>query len=204
MTHIVTQETYAERRAAMADESRRRILDATVAILARGVDELSMPAVAKEAGVSVPTVYRNFADKKTLLRETMLFLARERGYRGPPDGNVDDLEEILEAEFSRSASVREVVRQALSNPEMIEVMHEQGSLEQRRAHMKKIFGPEIEALPAAEREHAYRICAVLCSSATMYAFAERAGGTPSDAAATVAWAIRRILNAPKKAKRRGK
>src|SRR5580765_1099044 len=97
MDHIVTQETaptYAERRAAMADETRVRILDACVTILARGVAELSIPAVARESGVSVPTVYRNFPDKKTLLDQTGEHLRRIRGPYHMPT-RLEDLDEVL-------------------------------------------------------------------------------------------------------------
>ena len=54
----------SELRAQQADETRARILDATVRVMARGLASLSIPAVAREAGVSVPTVYRHFATKR--------------------------------------------------------------------------------------------------------------------------------------------
>jgi AcrR family transcriptional regulator len=60
--------SYAERRAAMAAHTRARILDACAALLARG--ELTVPAVARAANVSVPTVYRHFSDKQALVRAT--------------------------------------------------------------------------------------------------------------------------------------
>ena len=54
-------------RAEQAEETRARILDATVPVMARGIASLSIPAVAREAGVSVPTVYRHFATKQDLI-----------------------------------------------------------------------------------------------------------------------------------------
>src|SRR4051812_18099760 len=94
--------SYAQRRAAMADETRVRILDACVAILARGVAELSIPAVAREAGVSVPTVYRNFADKRALVSETVLYLKHKRGVFGFP-ATLAALPDHVREQFERSA-----------------------------------------------------------------------------------------------------
>src|SRR3954467_9654022 len=53
--------------AAQAAQTREAILDALIKVIARGVAELSMPAVAQEAGVSLRTVYRYFPTKRDLL-----------------------------------------------------------------------------------------------------------------------------------------
>jgi hypothetical protein len=50
-----------------AEETRERILDATVRVMARGLTSVSIPAGAREAGVSVPTIYRHFGTKTDLL-----------------------------------------------------------------------------------------------------------------------------------------
>ena len=57
----------SELRAEQAEETRRRILDAALRVMATGLASLSVPAVAREAGVSVPTVYRHFGTKAELL-----------------------------------------------------------------------------------------------------------------------------------------
>lgn len=49
-----------------AQQTRERILDAATRLIAQGASSLTIPAVAKEAGVAVPTVYRHFADKEAL------------------------------------------------------------------------------------------------------------------------------------------
>src|SRR3990172_5060569 len=49
------------------EATRVRILDALVRTMANGVAGLSIPAVAREARVSVPTVYRHFGSKEGLL-----------------------------------------------------------------------------------------------------------------------------------------
>jgi hypothetical protein len=69
----------SELRAEQAEETRVRILDATVRVLARGEATLSIPAIAREAGVSVPTVYRHFGTKAELLASVYPHLVRRTG-----------------------------------------------------------------------------------------------------------------------------
>lgn len=69
----------SELRAEQAEATRIRILDATVRVMARGIATLSIPAVAREAGVSVPTVYRHFGTKHELLAAVHPHLGRRTG-----------------------------------------------------------------------------------------------------------------------------
>src|SRR5687767_14714622 len=56
------------RRSEQARENRDRILQAAQALLAEApVDAFTIPAIAQRAGVSVPTLYRNFASRDELL-----------------------------------------------------------------------------------------------------------------------------------------
>ena len=200
MDHIVTLETeppvtYAERRAAMADETRTRILDACVVILARGVAELSIPAVAREAGVSVPTVYRNFADKKSLLHETALHLRNIRKFVGTPQ-NIDEIPDLLRQQFLHYSSINETVRAALASEPVLDVYRESGDYHRRVASVATLLEPEMTDLTPREREHASLMVAVLCSSATFRAFRDVAGASPEEAAETVSWTISRLLRRP--------
>ena len=82
MTRIANRsgrEYRSQLRAEQAAETRKRILDATVRLSASGIASLSIPAVAREAGVSVPTVYRHFATKRDLLAEVYPHVVREAG-----------------------------------------------------------------------------------------------------------------------------
>ena len=80
MTRIPTGAVRAYRsqlRVLQAEQTRARILDATVRVMARGLTSVSIPAVAREAGVSVATIYRHFATKRDLLAT---LTARLSGY----------------------------------------------------------------------------------------------------------------------------
>src|SRR5688572_15008779 len=71
-------------RAEQAEATRARILDATGPLMARGVASLSIPAVAREAGVSVPTVYRHFATKQQLIEAIYPHVMRRAAVKQPP------------------------------------------------------------------------------------------------------------------------
>jgi AcrR family transcriptional regulator len=56
------------RRAEQLDATRRRILDAARALFGkRGYPDTTMDAIARESGLAVPTVYKNFGNKRRLL-----------------------------------------------------------------------------------------------------------------------------------------
>ena len=58
--------------------ARRRLLDAAVRCITReGMVGGNIAAVAAEAGVSRPTVYRYFADQRALVEETLLHAGRD-------------------------------------------------------------------------------------------------------------------------------
>jgi AcrR family transcriptional regulator len=73
MNHVMSRaripaEPAADMRADHRDRTRRAILDAFVTILHEdNPSTVSMPAVARRAGVSVRTLYRYFPDKDTLM-----------------------------------------------------------------------------------------------------------------------------------------
>jgi AcrR family transcriptional regulator len=191
-TEQPNQTTYAARRAAMADETRVRILDACVAILARGVAELSIPAVAREAGVSVPTVYRNFADKKTLVAATAEHLRKQRGAFSPPT-HVSGLAQSVRDQFRKSASMNETVRAALTSEPILAARRDSGEHARRIHATEVLLGELVRELPVHDRDHAVRMITVLCSSATLQAFRTVIGATPDEAAETALWAIARLL-----------
>lgn len=204
MNHIVTTEiesspttaeAYNARRAAMADETRTRILEACVTILGRGVTELSIPAVAREAGVSVPTVYRNFPDKKTLVQETALYLKKMRGPNLVP-AQLDDVPAHLQMAFTRAASAGETVRAALVSEPILEARRELGEQAERMAQCEQLLGDALDAFSGSDREHALRMITVLCSSTMLRNFREIVGATPETAAETVAWTVSQLLGRP--------
>ena len=79
--------------------ARERLLEASTRCIARdGIDGLSMAAVATDAGVSRPTVYRYFADRRALLEATLFYAGRSladslserlRGHASPAEKAIE-------------------------------------------------------------------------------------------------------------------
>ena len=81
-----------------AEATRARILDATIRVIARGLANVSIPAVAREAGVSVPTIYRHFGTKDDLLAAVYPHVVRRAGlHELVPPRSVDELLDGLRA-----------------------------------------------------------------------------------------------------------
>lgn len=177
----------------MAAETRTRILDACIVILSKGVAELSIPAVAEQAGVSVPTVYRNFPDKKTLVAETAMYLRDMRRPRPAGMPTLATLHAALVEEYGRTASLNETVKAALMSEPVLAARKESGMRESRIKQSAEMLAPATSGMSAADKERLAKLVAVWCSSWTQRAFADVVGASPEEAADIVAWGITRLL-----------
>src|SRR5436305_13309875 len=61
------------------ERTRDLILEGLIRTVASGVVTWSIPDVAREAGVSVPTVYRYFRTKKDLVQALSVYVLRKAG-----------------------------------------------------------------------------------------------------------------------------
>ena len=108
MNHLVSRadsRSDPSLRASQAAATRRRIVDGLLAVLAEDHPaSLSVPAVARRAGVSVATVYRYFPTKEALLEAGSEIADQLLEQSGGPDG-LDDLEAFLRR-ISTAASRR--------------------------------------------------------------------------------------------------
>src|SRR5262245_56115388 len=117
IANTTTREYRSELRAQQAEETRVRILEATLAVMARGVASVSIPAVAREAGVSVPTVYRHFGTQQDLLSAVYVYVVRRAA---PPEfappRNLDELRDGVQAMFQGLDSSDDLARAAMASP----------------------------------------------------------------------------------------
>jgi AcrR family transcriptional regulator len=177
-------------RAEQASATRERIVDASIAVLAKGPDELSVPAVAAEAGVSVPTVYRHFASKKALVDAVYERYADEIGVRWPDDAprNLDDLVARVPGVFARHARVPSTLRTVMSGPAGVRARRD--NMPDRLAGVDTVIGSL--DLDDVDRERMRDVLLVLTSSAVLGAFRDYLGASTEVAADRVAWAIKRL------------
>ena len=99
-----------------AQQTRERILEAVIRTMAKGVAELSIPAVAREAGVSVPTVYRHFASKRELIAALAPYAAAKA--QMVPDLPLESLEQlglVVKLMFERHEHMDPVLRAAMAS-----------------------------------------------------------------------------------------
>jgi AcrR family transcriptional regulator len=188
-------------RAEHAEETRSRILDATVRVMARGVGTLSIPDVAREAGVSVPTVYRHFGSKRALLTAVHPHLGRRAGIGQVVEPtSVDEFREMVRTIFSRLESLGEEARVAMSTPAADE--SRRGQMPQRYAMSRRFAATVLPDAGEADQERLARVLIVLASSGAMRTWRDHLGLSVDVAAEDIHWLLRTIPAAAKKRKDR--
>ena len=91
-------------RAESAEATGRRIVDAFLArLMAQWLDEITLDAVAEDAGVTVQTVVRRFGGKEGLLASAVkVFGEQVIAQRAAPPGDVGRLVDNLLADYERT------------------------------------------------------------------------------------------------------
>lgn len=185
---------YNKLRAAQAEETRVRILEATLRVMAGGVASVSVPMVAREAGVSVPTVYRYFGTKQDLLAAVYVHVVRRTAsadLRLPR--SIDELPDMVRAVFGGLESADDLARAAMASP---------ASAEARRAGMPArlelyrrladTIAPEVEE---RDRDRIRRLLTVLISSSSLRLWRDYLGASVQEAADDIDWVIRAAIAA---------
>jgi AcrR family transcriptional regulator len=170
-----------------AEVTRQRILDALVRTMGKGVAGLSVPAVAAEAGVSVPTVYRHFRTKADLVAALAPYLARKTGLMEFPEVAGDDLAAAARELYRRNETMDAEVRAAMASQLGQEVRRR--TMPDRVSLIRKNVAQRVPGLSATDLDRLTRVLLILMSSATMRAYKDYLGMNATDAAEDVAWTI---------------
>jgi AcrR family transcriptional regulator len=201
MTRIVNVEARPYRsqlRQEQVEETRARILDATLRVMAGGIASVSIPAVAREAGVSVPTVYRHFATKRELMAALHPHVMRRAGFdEVVPPRSIDELRDGVRSLFERLDAADDLAWAAMASPasEEVRAIHAP-----RRLEVGRRIADSIEpTLAKADRERIARLLVVLISSSSLRVWRDHLGGSVEQAADDIDWAIRAAIaaSAPK-------
>jgi AcrR family transcriptional regulator len=197
MTHLANncaRPYRSELRAEQAEATRDRILEATGRVMADGIASVSIPGIAREAGVSVATVYRHFATKTDLLAAMYPHLLRRTGLDElVPPRSIDELRDGLRALFDRTDSFDDLARAAMASP---------GSAEVRRLSMVRRLGWAREfaqtsapGLAEADRDRIARLLVVLTTSSSIRMWRDQLGSSVEEAADDVDWVMRAVIAA---------
>jgi AcrR family transcriptional regulator len=195
MTRIAngTQRAYrSDLRAQQAEETRSRILDATVRVIAAGVASISIPGVAREAGVSIPTVYRHFGTKRDLLAAVYPHLVRQSGHSELiAPRNMEEFGQMVRQLFGRMGSFDEMSRAAIFSPAADEVRRI--SMPERIAKSRAFARLVAPGASAADLERITRIFVVLTNSAAMRIWRDHLGSSVDEAADDIVWILRAAI-----------
>ena len=195
MTHIAHRRARAygsPLRARQAEETRERILDATVRVMAEGLAFMSVPQVAREAGVSVPTVYRHFATKRDLLAAVYPHEVRRAGLGELViPRSMDELRGGLRAYFERTDSFGDLARAAMASPAAEETRRI--NMPDRVALFRRI-ADSIEPRPSeADRDRIARLLVILTASSALRLWRDQLGSSVDEAADDVDWVLRAVI-----------
>ena len=200
MDHIVggaARPYRSELRAQQATTTRERILDATVRVLAGGLADVTVPAVAREAGVSVPTVYRHFRTKRDLLAALQPHLQRRAGIDpNALPNSIDELRGSLVAVLSGMEGLDDVMRAAQASP---------GAEEVRRVHApnrfklaRKVVDGVAPELSDADADRIARILVVLTASPALRMWRDHFGASVEEIADDIDRTVRAAIAAAAK------
>ena len=177
-----------------AQETRNRILDATVRVMARGLATTSIPAVAREAGVSVPTVYRHFRRKQDLFAALYPHVVyRTPAYRLPLPSSLDEFGQALRKQFASLEGMGDIERAAMASPAGEEARRTQ--MPSRVTRTRELADAIIPAGSPIDRDRVTRLLVILTGSAAFRTWRDHLGRTPDEAAADVEWAVRTMIGA---------
>ncbi len=197
MNRIATESPRAYRsdlRAQQADETRGRILDAALRVMAKGLASLSIPAVAREAGVSVPTVYRHFGTKADLLAALYPHVVRRGGNDDVADPrSIDELRDGVRALFDRLDTLGDLARAALVSPAAEDARR--ATMPHRIERIRRIADAIEPTLPDGDRDRIARLLAVLTSSSALRMWRDHLGSSVDEAADDVDWIVRAAIAA---------
>jgi len=182
-----------------AEVTRERILDGLVKVMARnGISEISIPLVAREAQVSIPSVYRYFPTKRDLIGALDDYAQRKGAFTTmdlPKAETPEDLARIIPIGFKRreaiestlSAAMNSGLGYAMRRPEFVE----------RSKFLTNALEPAARDLSKKEKQWLTDIVLVLSSFAAVRAFKDYLGLDTDEAGKRVAWAIRVLARGAK-------
>ena len=204
MTRIATRPPRpyrSELREEQTEETRARILDATIRVMATGLASLSVPAVAREAGVSVPTIYRHFRTKRGLLAAVYPHAAHRIGLDTIADPrSLEELRPMIRAVVERLDGLDDLSRAAMASPAASEVRH--ATMPSRYQRIRRLAESIEPKLRKADRDRITRLITVVTASSSLRMWRDHLGLSPDEVAREVDWVVRAAIFASTERKER--
>lgn len=161
-------------------------------VMATGLASLSVPAVAREAGVSVPTVYRHFRTKPELLAAVYPHAARKAGLDTIADPrSLDELRPMIREVVERLDGLDDVVRVAMASPVASEVR--QATMATRLDRIRRLADSIEPKLSKAGRDRITRLLAVITASSSLRMWRDHLGLSVDEVAEEIDWIVRAAI-----------
>jgi AcrR family transcriptional regulator len=169
-----------------AQAVRERIAGAVAAHLAeRGLDDLSLPIIARRAGVSVATMYRYYPSREALL-DAYAEWVRAKIKVKSFDVSLEAWPDQIEHAFAAFDGIETAVRGQLAASSMPSFRHVRN---QRLAAMKRTLAPVLAPLAEDDRKRALGAIGVLTGAHAWQLMKDDWGLTGREAGEAAAWAV---------------
>lgn len=183
-----TRRTYASPlREDQASATRTRILDALLARYAAGQHDLSIPALSRFAGVSIPTIYRHFPTRAALL-EAVIVHADASVPTPKIDLDAADIGPMIRVFFEHRAAVVTKLG-PIADSNLTWETRKTVTVPRRRAYVATVIDRWAPGLREPERTWLSDILVVLISSNTATAFREYVDCDAGQTADRVIWIL---------------
>ena len=188
-------------RTARARRTREAIVDAVLGLLDAGDLRPSVEDIAARAGVSPRSIFQHFGDRETLLRAVGMRQTERVSQIVEHLPDTGPFDERVEAFVEQRARVLEFItpvrRAAVLNEPFSEGSHAglQAFRAFKRAEAERVFAPELDARPAAEREEVVRALGAATDWNTWEALRAHQGLSVADAGGVMRRTIRALLRA---------
>lgn len=188
------REYHSTLRETQAEETRRRILDATVRVAASGLATASIPAIAREARVSVPTVYRHFRTKAGLFGALYPHVVyRSASARPPMPASLDELKPGMRRQFASLDALGDAEWAVMASPAGREARR--ASMPGRIALTRQIADAIVPPDSTVDRERLTRLLVILTGMAAFRTWRDDLGCSADTAADDLDWAVRALIAA---------
>ena len=162
--------------------------------MARGVASLSIPAVAREAGVSVPTVYRHFATKQQLIEAIYPHVMRRAAInQPPPPRSIYELQDGVREYLAYLDSLDDQARAVMASGAADEVRR--ASMPNRVAVFRAVADSVEPKLADADRDRLARVLVVLTQSSSLRMWRDHLGLSVDEVAGEIDWLVKAAIAA---------
>jgi AcrR family transcriptional regulator len=183
-------------RAEQAAQTRVRIIQAFGDEVCSGAsDDVTVQQVAARAGVSVPTLYRNFPSLDALGDEYWAWVEPQLGTFATI-ARADDLPSFAQGLFERLAARESMIRAMLVSRSGRRLRNR--TVQRRNQAFQRALAPLTRRMPERDARAVVAVCKIISSGHVWLLMRDDWGLDGSEAGRAVAWALRVLIDALRK------